>query len=71
MIEWKGEQKLQENLLTWVTNKYPWFHMEREIKHYALCLHVSRIFDDEEWVDYIPFNKEYRPEKLYGERKYR
>lgn len=69
LIERDGEQTLQENLLDWIKNQCPWLHTQRERKHYALCLHVSRIFDNEEWVDYIPFHKEYRPEKLNDERK--
>src|SRR5699024_12113715 len=33
-----------------------------EIRREALQLHTSRIFDNPQWVGYLPFNKRYRPE---------
>ena len=33
-----------------------------EIRKEALQLHTSRIFDNPQWVGYLPFNKRYRPE---------
>ena len=29
-----------------------------------LQLHVDRIFDHPRWVDFVPFNRQYRPEIL-------
>ena len=34
------------------------------VRHKALQLHISRIFDNPRWVNFIPFNREYRPEVL-------
>ena len=34
------------------------------MRHKALQLHISRIFDNPRWVNFIPFNREYRPEVL-------
>ena len=36
----------------------------RTVRHKALQLHISRIFDNPRWVNFIPFNREYRPEVL-------
>ena len=34
----------------------------------ALDLHSHRIFDSEGWIDYIPFNRRFRPEGVEGRR---
>ena len=34
------------------------------VRKEALHLHVNRIFDDPRWVDFVPFNRRYRPEAL-------
>jgi hypothetical protein len=33
---------------------------------HALCCHISRVFDNEEWGGFIPFSQKYRPDKLNG-----
>lgn len=58
-----GEQELHQHLVEWVEN-YPWNYTKYQIKMYALELHSSRIFDNEEWVNFIQFNQKYRPEIL-------
>lgn len=69
LIERKGEQQLQENLLSWVKENCPWLHTQTEQETYSLSLHASRIFDCREWVDYTAFNKQYRPEILQGKKE--
>lgn len=64
LIEYHGEQELQQQLRTWAKAECPWLHGNDEIEEYALKLHAARIFDDPSWVDYIPFNQEYRPDIL-------
>ncbi len=61
----EGEEELQEHLIEWCKS-YPWLHGRKEIEMEALELHASRIFDDEEWEDFLSFNKKYRPEALEG-----
>ena len=34
------------------------------MEEYALSLHAARIFEDPAWADYVPFNRQYRPEIL-------
>ena len=64
LIRKAKENELYNNLLEWVTDKIKWSKNEAERKKYALELHAARIFDKPEWVDYIAFNKKYRPELL-------
>lgn len=69
LIERDGEQQLQKNLLSWVKETCLWLHTQKEREDYSLSLHASRIFDCKEWVDYVEFNKLYRPEVLQGTTK--
>lgn len=69
LIERDGELHLQQNLLGWVKEKCPWIHTKQEWEDYALELHAARIFDCKDWVDYVEFNKLYRPEALQGTMK--
>lgn len=69
LIERDSEQSLQKDMVSWVTETYPWLHTQKEREDYALSLHASRIFDCEEWFDYVEFNKLYRPEVLMGTKK--
>ena len=68
-IERDGEQQLQQDLLSWVKEKCPWIHTKQEGEDYALELHAARIFDCKEWVDYVEFNRLYRPEVVQGTMK--
>ena len=63
-----GEQQMQKNLLEW-EQEHDYCHSSRkEMEMTALELHMARIFDDPLWVDYIPFNRKYRPEVLHSAR---
>lgn len=64
LIQSSGEVRLQAALLEWIQEKTHWIHGKQEQEQHALELHMSRIFDRPEWVDYIPFNRRYRPEVL-------
>ena len=63
LIERDGETALFNNLYAWVKETYKWnWKNEHSLKEYILELHSRRIFDDTKWVDYIAFNRQYRPE---------
>ncbi len=64
MIRLKGQEELYNQLLTWVEEEVAWCKTKEEVKDYALKLHAMQIFDDPEWVDYIPFNKRFRPKRI-------
>lgn len=64
LIRGAGEEELFLHLLEWTKENTPWLRTEREQQNYALELHVSRIFDDENWVGFVPFNRKYRQERL-------
>ncbi len=68
LIRESGETQLQAELLEWIPEHMLWLHTKAEQEQYALELHMSRIFDDPEWADYIPFNRKYRPEVLDSAR---
>lgn len=63
LIERKGEQELFKQLLEW-EKEHCLTPEENDINHDALVLHARRIFDDEAWHHFIPFNEKYRPERL-------
>lgn len=58
-----GEHELFSSLRKWLMAEYP-KKSRAEIANGALELHASRMFDDPQWADYIPFNLEFRPEVL-------
>lgn len=65
LIHQKGEKTLFQNLSEFMnqrsTIKTAW--REREIQ----ALFASRIFDDEKWVLFVEFNRQYRPEHIVSE----
>ena len=64
LIRETGEEELFQQLLEWVKEEMNVSKSEKERENYALRLHASRIFDREEWVDFVPFNRKYRPWRL-------
>ncbi len=65
LIERRGEMELYNWLCEWLKdNGYYSCQDKAEREQYALQLHVCRIFDDKDWVDYERFNLKYRPEKI-------
>lgn len=64
LIDKTGEQQLYEQLLQWYTD-HNYAHSSRsELEMEALQAHSHRLFDCERWVDYVPFNRRFRPEVL-------
>lgn len=68
IIERDREQSLYEGLVEYAKT-CAWLRSKTECEEYALQLHMSRIFDNVEWVGYQEFNKNHRPELLRGTKK--
>lgn len=66
LIDKTGETALQSSLREWVKERCKWLQGRDEIKRYSLELHAARIFDNQSWVDFIPFNRKYRPNAMAG-----
>lgn len=64
LIEKNGEQWLLDALLQWEKEHNYTKASAARLRESALELHSARIFDDPEWVSYIPFNKRFRPDVL-------
>lgn len=64
LIRGKGEQELLGYLTQWCSERNFLKESAGEIRKKALQLHVDRIFDHPRWVDFVPFNRQYRPEIL-------
>lgn len=64
LISYHNEEGLQAQLLEWVTEHYLFCRTAAERRQKSLDLHISRIFDDPLWVDYVPFNQKCRPDVL-------
>lgn len=68
IIERDDEQSLYDGLVEYAKS-CAWLHSKKECEEYALKLHISRIFDDTEWVAYREFNRTHRPWILQGAEK--
>ncbi len=64
LVETSQEQQLYQNLLEWRQGHSCFGQSGTELENDTLKLHMDRIFDNPLWVDYIPFNRKYRPEIL-------
>ena len=64
LIVQTGEQELHQQLITHMKEHYFVKQSKAEFEQQALELHAARIFDNQLWVDFIPFNKRFRPEVL-------
>ena len=64
LIELSGEQELFSWILAWEREHIFHCHTKAELELEALEAHMSRLFDNEAWCDFIPFNQQYRPEVL-------
>lgn len=62
VIQQSGEQELFQQLLQHLKEHNYAKESNKELEFKGLLLHASRIFDNEVWVDYLKFNRKYRPE---------
>lgn len=64
LIRQKGEQEILNALFQW-GSKHNYLRVtSKELRKDALRLHIDRIFEKPRWVDFVPFNRQYRPETL-------
>lgn len=61
LIEEAGEQPLYDAMMEWLREHNYAKEKEKDLHRKAYELHASRIFDNELWVDFIPFNERFRP----------
>lgn len=64
LIREKGELEILDALTQWGMEHNYWKEPAVAVRKEALHLHVDRIFDNPRWVDFVPFNRRYRPEVL-------
>lgn len=64
LIRRDGELQLLEALVEWLSAHNYTGSASKQIRYHAMELHSDRMFDNPKWVDYIPFNRLYRPELL-------
>lgn len=62
VIQREGEQELYKQLLQHLKEHNYAKESTKELEFKALELHADRIFDNEAWVDFLKFNRKYRPE---------
>lgn len=63
LIDRTGERMLHNQLIEWLAED-PLRMARKELEIEALRVHSMRMFDCEEWVHFIPFNRRYRPDVL-------
>ena len=64
VIERENEVPLMNALIQWCNEHNYVSASVSEMRKEALQLHASRIFDNPQWIGFIPFNAKYRPEIL-------
>lgn len=64
LIRRSGEDELHEQLLQWCRENNFAKEKEKDLRFRAVEMHAARIFDDERWVDYLAFNRRFRPEVI-------
>lgn len=58
------EERLYGQVLEYISGRIPWARTGAEREFQALEMMADRLFDNENWVDYLYFNRKYRPEVL-------
>ena len=66
LVAQNGDTILFEQLLEWYTDIPIAGQSKREKEQYVLRCFSHRLFDNKEWVDYVPFNQKYRPAIFNG-----
>ena len=64
LIRRYDEETLFKQLKSWYKETIHWLKDEKDLHRYSLECFVARIFDNPNWVDYMAFNRRYRPEVL-------
>ena len=63
-IEQSGEKALYNHLLAWQKQHNFVKQSKEELEEQTMDLFAGRIFDNPLWVDFVPFNRKYRPDYL-------
>lgn len=63
-IEASGEKELYKHLLAWEMKHNYAGRDKEDLEDHTMELFAFRIFDNPLWVDFVPFNRKYRPEYL-------
>ena len=58
------EGKLYGQVLEYISDCIPWARTAAEREFRALEMMADRLFDNETWVDFLRFNRKYRPDRL-------
>lgn len=66
VIGMHGETWLLEALETWCREMGHYPRYGFDLHKISLEIHSNQIFDSEEWIYYIPFNRRFRPEMMEG-----
>lgn len=66
LVRRESEADLFEMLVTWETEHNYTNASPANLRLEALQCYVSRLFNCPEWVDFIPFNRRFRPHALVG-----
>ena len=69
LIVQNGDTVLFEQLLEWFMDNPVAGRSKAEKERYVLRCFSHRIFDNEAWIDYIPFNQTYRSTILNAKNK--
>ena len=66
LIHRSGEDKLFDQMLTWLKEHNYCSDTEKQLESKASELHSMRILENAAWVDFIKFNQRFRPQILDG-----
>lgn len=66
LIEHSGERWLLDALIQWEKEHNYAKASPADIRKKALQLHSYRMFDNPQWVCFLPFNRRFRPDALEG-----
>ena len=66
LIRRNNDEAFFKQLKSWYRETAAWLRDEKELHRYSLECFVARIFDNPQWVDYVAFNRLYRPEIVEG-----
>ena len=61
LIVQNGDSELFRQLFEWIQNCPPAGSTRQNREQYALRYFSLNLFDNENWVDFVPFNQKYRP----------
>lgn len=66
LVEKNNDTALYAALLDWFGDCPIAGRTKKEREFYVLQCFSNQLFDNEEWVDYVPFNQKYRPKIMVG-----